>query len=158
MGLDAVGETAGSEGFRFGCAVVWVKVMLIRAGLVVLLGGEEGAPGDFDLDRERGRRMASVVDDREREPPGKANGKERDRECELGVETGEVVAELDIVLASSVRGAPGILIGCVEVAPVEDENEAFVAFIPLVCWSAATVDATERTKSEGVSRQLKWVG
>jgi hypothetical protein len=45
-----------------------------------------------------------------------------------------------------------MLIGCVEVAPDEDENEAFVPFISLVCWSAATVDAAGRTKSEGVSR------
>lgn len=133
MGLDPVGENAGSEGVRFGCGAVWAKVVLIRAGLVVLLGGEGGGPGDFDLDRERGWKMASVVDDREREPPGKANGKERDRECELGVEIGEVVAELDIALTSSERETPGMLIGCVEVAPGEDEIEAFVPFISLVC-------------------------
>jgi hypothetical protein len=102
VGLDAIGETAESEGVRFGCAVVWIEVVLIRAVLVVLLGGEGGGSGDFDLDRECRWKMASVVDDREREPLGKANGKERDRECELGVEIGEVVAELDIVLASSV--------------------------------------------------------
>lgn len=145
MGLDAVGETAGSEGVRFGSGALWVKLVLRRAGLVVLLGGEEEGPGDLDLDRERGWKMASVVDDR-------GNGKERDRECELGVEIGEVVAELDIALASSVRGTPGMLIGCVKVAPGDEENEAFVPFISLVCWSAATVDAIERTKSEGVSR------
>jgi hypothetical protein len=153
VGLDAVGETAGSEGVRFGCGIVWVEVVLICAGLVLFLGGEGRGTGDFDLDRERGWKMASVVDDREMEPPGKANGKERDRECELGVETGEVVAELDVVLASSVRGTPGMVIGCVEVAPGKGEDEAFDPFISLVCWSAATVDATERTKSEGVSRQ-----
>lgn len=152
MGLDPVGENVGSEGVRFGCGAVWAKVVLIRAGLVVLLGGEGGGPGDFDLDRERGWKMASVVDDREREPPGKANGKERDRECEVGVEIGEVVAELDIVFASSVRGTPGMLIGCVEVAPGEDEIEAFDPFISLLCWSAATVDATER----GRITAMKW--
>jgi hypothetical protein len=102
VGLDAIGETAESEGVRFGCAVVWIEVVLIRAVLVVLLGGEGGGSGDFDLDRECRWKMASVVDDREREPLGKANGKERDRECELGVEIGEVAAELGIVLASSV--------------------------------------------------------
>jgi hypothetical protein len=102
VGLDAIGETAGSEGVRFDCGVIWIKVVLGRAVLVVLLGGEGRGSGDFDLDRERGWKMASVVDDREREPPGKVNGKERDRECELGVEIGEVAAELGIVLASSV--------------------------------------------------------
>jgi hypothetical protein len=75
--------------------------VLIRAVLVALLGGEGRRSGDLDLDRDRGRKMASVVDDRERELLEKANGKERDRECELGGEIGELVAELDIVLASS---------------------------------------------------------
>jgi hypothetical protein len=46
-----------------------------------------------------------------------------------------------------------MVIGCVEVALGEDEDEVFVTFIPLVCWSAVAVDATGRTKSEGVSRQ-----
>ena len=101
VGLEAIGETAGSEVVRFACGVTWVKVVLIRAVLVVLLGGERRGSGDFDLDRERGWKMASVVDDRERELPGKANGKERDRECEMGEEIGELVAELDIVLTSS---------------------------------------------------------
>ena len=101
MGLDAIGETAESEGVRFGCAVVWIEVVLIRAVLVVLLGGEGRGSGDFDLDRECRWKTVSVVDDRERELPGKANGKERDRECEMGEEIGELVAELDIVLTSS---------------------------------------------------------
>jgi hypothetical protein len=46
-----------------------------------------------------------------------------------------------------------MLIGCVEVALDEDENEGLVPFISLVCWSAATVDAAGRMKSEDVSRQ-----
>jgi hypothetical protein len=43
-----------------------------------------------------------------------------------------------------------MLIGCVEVALDEDENEGLVPFISLVCW---TVDAAGRMKSEDVSRQ-----
>jgi hypothetical protein len=75
--------------------------VLIRGVLVVLFGGEARGSGDFDLDRERRWKMASVGDGREKELPGKANGKERDRECEMGEEIGELVAELDIVLTSS---------------------------------------------------------
>ena len=73
--------------------------MLIRGVLVVSLGGERRGSGD--LDRECRWKMASVGDDREWELPGKANGKERDRECEMGEVIGELVAELDIVLTSS---------------------------------------------------------
>ena len=46
VGLDAIGETAGSEVVRFACGVTWVKVVLIRAVLVVLLGGEGRGSGE----------------------------------------------------------------------------------------------------------------
>ena len=33
VGLDAMGETAGSEMVRFGCEGIWVDVVVIRVGL-----------------------------------------------------------------------------------------------------------------------------
>jgi hypothetical protein len=151
VGLNAIGESAGSEVVRFAGGIAWAKFVLIRGVLVVLFGGEGRGPGDFDLDRERRWKMVSVGDGREKELLGKANGKERDRECEMGEEIGELVAELDIVLTSSGWRTPGTVIGCVEGALGEDEDEVCRTFIPLVRWSAAN-------EEWGRVTAIKWVG
>jgi hypothetical protein len=52
-----------------------------------------------------------------------------------------------------------MVIGCVEVVLGEVGDAGLDIFIPLVCWSAAAVDATGQTKSEGgVIRVMKWIG
>jgi hypothetical protein len=64
-----VGEAAESEVARFGCAGGCVEVIVIGVVFGSELGGDCGALGDFDLDRERGWTMESCVVDRERDGP-----------------------------------------------------------------------------------------
>jgi hypothetical protein len=69
VGLDAVGETAGSEVVRCGCEGMCAEVVVIRTPFGSELGGELGALGDLDLDRDCGWKMESFVADREIERP-----------------------------------------------------------------------------------------
>jgi hypothetical protein len=59
VGLEAMGETAVSEGFRFGCEGMCVDIVVIGVAFGSELGGERRALGDLDLDRECGWKMES---------------------------------------------------------------------------------------------------
>lgn len=148
VGLDTVGETAGSEVVRLGCEGTCIEVAVICVVFDSELGGEWAALGDLDLDRECEEKMESCVSARERARLWKGNGKERDRECEMGSEVGElatdVVVDVDIVLGSVVGGMPVVVLtGWMEVALGEDKGEAFPALIFLVCWSSVTESSIE---------------
>lgn len=54
-----MGETAVSEGMRFGCEGMCVDVVVIGVVFGSELGGECRALGDLDLDREGGWKMES---------------------------------------------------------------------------------------------------
>jgi hypothetical protein len=69
VGLDAMGETVGSEVVLFGCDDGCVDTVEIGVAFGGELGGEFWALGEPDLDRERGWKMLSCVVDRERDRP-----------------------------------------------------------------------------------------
>jgi hypothetical protein len=64
-----MGETAESEGVRFGCEGSSGEVVVISGVFGSEAGGEWGAGGDLDPDRGRRWRIESVVDDRESKWP-----------------------------------------------------------------------------------------
>ena len=65
-------------------------------------GDECGMLGDFDLDLDRGLRMPSGVDARDREGVWKGKGNERERMCEMGVDVGDVDVEFVMACGSEV--------------------------------------------------------
>jgi len=126
-GLIATGETSGSDPVLIACE--GLVGMEIGAVLGREFGGEEVAPGDFDLEREW--EMASVGCDRDN-----GNGKEWDRECERVCEVGdegsggdEVVVDVDKVLTSAAGGVPAAVVLRCTVVALESNEEAFGDFM-----------------------------
>jgi len=76
VGLDTIGDTAGSEVVRFGCGGAEIECVMICVVLGNEFGGEGRPVGDLDLDRERGWKMESFVVEREMDLVLNGKGKE----------------------------------------------------------------------------------